>query len=346
MGNNNRKNRQMERMNEMIKKIVLGTLLVGLIGILVAGGVIRTLDKTENVAEAQGKGYGSGWAEAGDVVDEAEARGQGNGRGRSAEATTLGSDSKGYGQDANAAERQYPNFEAPSGEQIVHSGTVVQEPADGVDLIIKTDSGTEVKVGTGPGYMQAQGFSLQVGDQVQVKGFFEDEELKATQVTRLADGQTITLRDEAGRPAWSGSGQRAVEQQALVGQGGRGQGGAGRGSAGGRGQAEAPGDGTGTGQAQVDGWLDVQGKVSSVTSGALIVQTTVGQEIAIEGRAWRFVQEQAFQVQVGDSLTLTGFYEGEDLEIGKIENDASGKTVLIREENGRPLWAGGGRRGG
>jgi len=49
----------------MLKKIVLGTLLVGLIGILVVGAVIRTMDKTALVAEAHGPGYGRGNGEAG-----------------------------------------------------------------------------------------------------------------------------------------------------------------------------------------------------------------------------------------------------------------------------------------
>ena len=42
----------------MAKKVVLGILLVGLIGILVAGGIVRSLDKTEQVAEARGNGRG------------------------------------------------------------------------------------------------------------------------------------------------------------------------------------------------------------------------------------------------------------------------------------------------
>jgi hypothetical protein len=44
----------------MLKQIVLGTLLVGLIGILVAGAVFRTMDRTGNVAEARGLGRGLG----------------------------------------------------------------------------------------------------------------------------------------------------------------------------------------------------------------------------------------------------------------------------------------------
>jgi hypothetical protein len=101
------------------------------------------------------------------------------------------------------------------------------------------------------------------------------------------------------------------------------------------------------GQAEVGAWLQVQGTVTGVTSDAMVVQTTDGQEIIVEGRAWRFIQEQGFQVQTGDSLTLTGFYEGEELEVGKIEKGGSnGQTILVRDENGRPMWAGGGRRGG
>ena len=329
----------------MVKKILLGTLLVGLIGVLVAGGIIRTLDKTENVAEAQG--YGRGQATAGEAVGETEARGQGYGKGRNTEADAQANESGGYAQGAGNVERQYANFEGPSGDQIAYQGAVVQAPATGVDLVIKTDEGMEVKVGTGPGYMENQGFTLETGDRVQVTGFWEDEELKAAQVTRLADGQTITLRDDYGRPAWSGSGQRAAEQQALVGQGGRGQGGAGQGGYGGQDQADAAaGSAGGTGQAQVDGWLEVQGSATGVTSAALIVQTVGGSEVVVEGRAWRFLQEQGFSVQVGDELKLTGFYEGEDFEVGQIDNGSNGQIVLIREDGGRPLWAGGGRRGG
>jgi len=93
--------------------------------------------------------------------------------------------------------------------------------------------------------MTSQGFTLQAGDPVQVRGYWEDDELKAAQVTRLADGQTITLRDEAGHPAWAGNGKRAVERQATAAQGSRGQG-----SYGGRGREDAPGAQTGTGQAK------------------------------------------------------------------------------------------------
>ena len=84
----------------------------------------------------------------------------------------------------------------------------------------------------------------------------------------------------------------------------------------------------------------------SVDANTLIVQTDSGEQVTVENRAWWFAQEQGFSAQVGDQVTLVGFYEGDDLEVGRIDDTTSGQTVLVRDENGRPLWAGRGRRGG
>jgi hypothetical protein len=316
----------------MFKKVVLGTLLVGLIGVLVAGAIIRTVDKTENVVEARGQGRGRGGGEetgyaTGELVQGLGANAQGNGRG-------------GYGRGAGTVERQYPNYESAPEEWDLYEGTVAQAPAAGVDLVIETDSGEEVVVGTGPGYMEDQGFTLQAGERVQLQGYWEDGEFKAAQVTRLRDNETIALRDGIGRPAWAGAGRGAQAEA--------------RGGYGGQGRLEAPSDGTGTGQAEVDEWLTIQGAVVSVDGNTLIVQTAAGQEIVVENRAWWFAQEQGFSTEVGDQVSLLGFYEdgdplassGSRFEAGQISNETTGQTVRIRETSGRPLWAGRGRRGG
>jgi hypothetical protein len=314
----------------MIKRVALGTLLVALIGVLVAGAIIRTIDKTENVAEARGEGRGHGSSEVVGSSDERlgqsrGSQGQGGGNGRSA-AATVGT---GSGNTVRSEEWN------------VYEGTVVQAPGAGVDLVIATDDGEEIAIGTGPSYMEAQGFALQAGERVQVEGYWEDDaEFKAAQITRLQDGATIALRDQAGRPAWAGNGRGATDRlqaQTTTPLDG-----------------EAPGDRTGTDQAQVDEWVTLDGVVLSVDSDELVVQTTDGQEILIDGRPWQFTQEQALAVQVGDQVTLLGFYEdvdpstssGHSFEVGQIYNISSGQTVTIREDSGRPLWAGGGRRGG
>jgi hypothetical protein len=191
----------------MLKKIVLGTLLVGLIGILVVGAVIRTMDKTERVAEASGRGYGRNGAEAGTYAAGGSTR------------LTTGGSGQGFGQGGN------------------------------------------------------------------------------------------------------------------------------QGGYGGRGREDAPGDQTGTGQANVEEWLTLQGTVVSVDADTLVVQTVSGEQVTMENRPWWFAQEQGFSAQVGDQVTLIGFYEGDDLEVGQIDDITKGQTVLVRDEDGRPLWAGRGRRG-
>jgi hypothetical protein len=326
----------------MTKKIVWGALLVGLIGILVTGAVIRTVDKTGNVAEARGLENGRGRAGEGQLAE--------NVSGRAFEADLQQNGTGGYGQGRGQGrgagnEGQYPNLETVPADWATIAGTVFEAPAAGGDLVIKTDSGDEVAVGTGPGYMESQGFVLEAGERVQVEGYWEDDEFKAARVTRLQDGQSITLRDNVGRPAWAGNGRRATEQQAPVGQIAPDQGGIDQGGFGGQGRTDAPGDGAGTGQAQVDAWLTLQGTVTSVDTAVLVMQAANGQEIVVENRPWWFAQEQGFSTQVGDELTVVGFYENDEFEVGGITNLTTGQAVSIREDSGRPLWAGRGRRG-
>jgi hypothetical protein len=125
---------------------------------------------------------------------------------------------------------------------------------------------------------------------------------------------------------------------------GRGQG-SGQSVANSRGDITRDGDQTGTGQAEVDEWLTLSGTVTSADADLLVVETAGG-EVAVENRGWWYAQEQGFTVQVGDELVLTGFYENEDFEVGQIEDLTSGQTVTLRDETGRPMWAGRGRRGG
>ncbi len=119
----------------------------------------------------------------------------------------------------------------------------------------------------------------------------------------------------------------------------------GRGQGNGQGDSARSGDQTGTGQAEVDEWLTLSGTVTSVDADLLVVETAGG-EVAVENRSWWYAQEQGFVAQVGDEVVLTGFYENDLFEVGQIENLNSGQTVTLRDENGRPMWAGRGRRGG
>jgi hypothetical protein len=101
--------------------------------------------------------------------------------------------------------------------------------------------------------------------------------------------------------------------------------------------------GQGQGQTQVAEWLTLTGSVAQIDESALIISHASGEAITVEGRPWRFALEQGFTAAVGDTLSVTGFYEGDVFEVAQLANASRDQAVTIRQENGRPLWAGGGR---
>jgi hypothetical protein len=85
-------------------------------------------------------------------------------------------------------------------------------------------------------------------------------------------------------------------------------------------------------------WESVSGAVLSIDDAQMTVQTSSG-EIVIADRPWSFALEAGFTAQPGDQVTLRGFYENETFEVGQVTN--GDQVIPIREESGRPLWAGG-----
>jgi hypothetical protein len=95
-------------------------------------------------------------------------------------------------------------------------------------------------------------------------------------------------------------------------------------------------------QAEVAEWLTLTGVVEQIDESALIIGLAPDESITVEGRPWRFAREQGFAAAVGDKVILTGFYDGDVFEVGQLTNVTKDQVLTIREETGRPLWAGGG----
>ena len=90
-------------------------------------------------------------------------------------------------------------------------------------------------------------------------------------------------------------------------------------------------------------WVAVSGTVVAVDDD-LTIQTAEG-EMAVEtGPSW-YWDEHGIGLDAGDEVVLHGFYDGEEFEVGAIENLTGGETADLRDETGRPLWAGRGRWG-
>lgn len=104
-------------------------------------------------------------------------------------------------------------------------------------------------------------------------------------------------------------------------------------------------DGSAVGIAVVEEWLTFNGVVDSVADDLWVINLADAGLVEIEGRLLSFLQENGFSVSAGDEVVLRGFMEGDHFETGRIENVTAGTALVVREESGRPLWAGG-RRGG
>lgn len=124
--------------------------------------------------------------------------------------------------------------------------------------------------------------------------------------------------------------------------------GQGEGSGHGQGQGESLGNGLGladgSSESRVSEWLTVEGVVVSVADAEMIFRVGAGSDIMVEGRPWQFAAEQGFTPEVGDEVTVVGFYEDGEFKAGRIDDTARGQSVTLRDQDGRPGWSGQGRR--
>lgn len=194
----------------MLTKIVAGGFLLIMLGAVVIGAI--TLFTDREAANAQHAGaYGRGQdTVAGPNIDGRGTQGAGQGQGWESRETDSQqgivpetAPQNGYGRGQGLGRGQ--GAEAPLAHAAQEIEGVVIETTE---LFIETHSGETVHVGLGPShYRDGQGFVLSIGDNIQVFGYWEDDEFKAIQVTNLDSGDHITLRDASGRPMWAGQGR-------------------------------------------------------------------------------------------------------------------------------------------
>ena len=206
----------------MIKKVIGMTLLVGLVGVLVVGAVNRTLAKTDEPLGLESR-YRRGQqeftpqvvseeepcAETGNLQQEARGKGFGQGLDRSTQTESrFGSGRGGYGKQSRPGGGNFNNGQTGIKTWVTLEGTVQQ--ADALALVVNlNDGGGQVEIlNRAWGYAQSAGFSAEVGDSVRITGFYDQEgKFEAKLIKNLASGQSVTLRDEGGRPMWAGRGR-------------------------------------------------------------------------------------------------------------------------------------------
>jgi hypothetical protein len=183
----------------MIKKIIIGAVLLGTVAVLVMGGINRTLDKT-STEYGSGLATGRGRYTQSDV--ETEALGQtatyqgGAGQGRRAGG---GRRDETVGDPLNLAAEQFSEVVSVEGK--ISSVNLDDE------VLIDTNDGQIILEGRALSFAIEQGFAAQEGDTVVLQGFYEDADFEIVQITNTTSGQVIALREPTGRPLWAGGGR-------------------------------------------------------------------------------------------------------------------------------------------
>ena len=98
--------------------------------------------------------------------------------------------------------------------------------------------------------------------------------------------------------------------------------------------------------APAENWETINGLVTSVEESELVVLTDAGQEIPVKLAPEWFWEQQGVALIVGDVVQVIGFWEGDSFEVAQISIAGSQESVTLRDEDGRPLWAGRGGQGG
>ena len=210
-----------------------------------------------------------------------------------------------------------------AGEPWQASGTIAAIDDYGFDFTLENGETVYIELGP-PDYWQSQGVALQVGQAVTVDGTINADMIHANQVL-LADGQILVVRSETGQPLWSGGANNAQGQNGVQ---------------------DGTGDHTPDPQAQVDEWVTIAGTLLSFQGGNMTMSTTDGEIIAFQTGQPRFFADQGVTFSIGDEIVVVGFYQGEQFMAGDITQVATGLRVMLRDPNGRPLWAGPGNSNG
>lgn len=98
-------------------------------------------------------------------------------------------------------------------------------------------------------------------------------------------------------------------------------------------------------QAVPQEWLSVGGVVQSIDGSLMLLQAESGDVIEVTLGQSGYWEAQGMGLAAGDAVVVEGFYEDEDtLSALSLSLVSTGQTVVLRDDSGRPMWAGG-RRG-
>jgi hypothetical protein len=96
---------------------------------------------------------------------------------------------------------------------------------------------------------------------------------------------------------------------------------------------------------QAEDWAATMlaGTVVQLDGSELVLLTAQGEQVTLGLGKSSYWQSLGITLQAGDPVEITGFWEDGEFEVQTLTATATAQTAVLRGENGRPLWAGGGR---
>ncbi len=171
----------------MFKKIMIWLIYAGVVGLLIFGAVIRTQAKADDSSRPEAKLEEAAYQpfnQGGEVLGY-----YGEGSGRSDRPSESG-------DEIHLAEDEVHDWISLTG--------VVSSLDDG-SLWIETDEGENLEFTSRVWrFIRESGLEISVGDQVELKGFYENGEFEISCLEDLTSGESLQIREDSGRPLWGG----------------------------------------------------------------------------------------------------------------------------------------------
>lgn len=172
-----------------MKKTIFGFAFLVLIGLVIWGAANRTATGIET-EDSSSVTSGNHASETLAVVTETAATPAPAGTPQSGSALTPG-DGDGI-----------PDASENMGEIVNLNGTVSY--VDGIQMVVDTSEGQVLLENRPWTFLVSLGFTASVGDELRMTGFYEDGVFEVMTIELISSGTMFTLRDEDGRPMWSG----------------------------------------------------------------------------------------------------------------------------------------------
>lgn len=88
-------------------------------------------------------------------------------------------------------------------------------------------------------------------------------------------------------------------------------------------------------------WETLEGVVTAVNE--LVIALDEGATVQVGLGPEDYREAAGFEIEIGQRLVISGYEEDNEFKAGVVTNLATGQSITLRSESGRPMWSGQGQ---